>query len=288
MTTATLLATRCDVRFKGASNAVVTASEWLSHLNEAYNLVNGSSPLWPWLETSEQTISFTAGTRTANLPTDVLAVAWAYDTTDDYRLIDQQAAGDFFHQDHLRSETGQPVTYRLRGSVMELNPTPSANTTVVAQCVLMPTALAADSVTVGSVDGGAAGNLTITGIAVGDTLLSVVTVLNASPFTTANLTSEFTITAANTINNSGGTSTAAKRVAVTYRTSSSSAEPVFPEAYHDILIEAALAAAYLDDGNPGQAEVYEKRYARKLQGMKDAVLIGRTEANMPIRDTFWS
>ncbi|MGH9158205.1 MAG: hypothetical protein ACRD1K_20745 [Acidimicrobiales bacterium] len=60
----------------------------------------------------------------------------------------------------------------------------------------------------------AAGNFTVTGIAVGDKLAAVVgfTVVlsegtpNTIAYTTRDLTSEFSVTAANTINNTGGTS----------------------------------------------------------------------------------
>ncbi len=63
---------------------------------------------------------------------------------------------------------------------------------------------------------GAAGNFTVTGIKTEDTLLAVVGCKlalsegtpNTVAITAANLTSEFTITADNTINNSGGTSLA--------------------------------------------------------------------------------
>lgn len=51
--------------------------------------------------------------------------------------------------------------------------------------------------------GGAAGNLTVTGILAGDVL-----VLVQDLTTGLNLETEFTITADNTINNTGGTSTA--------------------------------------------------------------------------------
>jgi hypothetical protein len=210
MTTATNLGVRAAARFKDPSNNVVTAAQWLSYCNEAYSDVNAFSPLWPWLETSEQTISFTAGNREASLPTDVVGVNWAYDTTDDYRLIDQMGRGDFFHQDHLRSETGQPVTYRVYGAKMQLNPTPSVNTTVVAECIMQPVDLA------------------------------------------------------------GGDS------------------PVFPSSFHNILIDDMLAAAYLDDGNPNLAEAHAKRFNDGLERMRNAILLGRTETNQPIRDTFWS
>lgn len=63
--------------------------------------------------------------------------------------------------------------------------------------------------------GGAAGNLTVTGINVGDRLVYVSSEDDTSGIT-VNLTAEFSITAANTINNAGGTSTAAHHVAVWY------------------------------------------------------------------------
>ena len=66
--------------------------------------------------------------------------------------------------------------------------------------------------------GAAAGNVTVVGgIKEGDKLLRVITaVIDGSGHTTAvaDLTSEFTITADNTINNTGGTSTANRLVTV--------------------------------------------------------------------------
>lgn len=210
MTTATNLGVRAAERFRDSGNAIVLAAQWLSYCNEAYNQLNAFTPLWPWLETSEQTLSFTANNRSAALPTDVLAVNWAYDTTDDYRLIDQMGRGDFFHQDHLRSEVGQPVTYRVVGANMELNPTPSVATTVKAECVLQPAALV------------------------------------------------------------GGSS------------------PVFPSAFHDVLIDGMLSIAYLDDDDSKRADDYEKRFRTKIAAMRDSILMNRTETNQYIRDTFWS
>lgn len=55
-----------------------------------------------------------------------------------------------------------------------------------------------------TIAGAAAGNLTVLGIKLGDKLLLVQPVTAVG----ANLASEFTITAADTINNTGGTSTA--------------------------------------------------------------------------------
>lgn len=58
-------------------------------------------------------------------------------------------------------------------------------------------------------DGAAAGNVTVTGVATTDTLLFVgVFTTKASIATFADLTAEFTISAGDTLNNTGGTSTA--------------------------------------------------------------------------------
>jgi hypothetical protein len=294
MTTASSLAARCAARFRDSGNNVITTQEWLNYLNEAYNKVNAFSPLWPWLETSEQTITVpdsgvvgAVNNRSATLPTDVLAVNWAYDVTDDYRLIDQMGRGDFFHQDHLRSEIGQPVTYRVRNNKIELNPTPLVATTVVCECVLMPTALAVSTYNNADVAGGVAGNITVNGVLIGDELIAVMGIKDSDQSRT-DFTSQFTITATNTINNSGGSATTGYHLAVVYRSVSSSNSPVFPSAWHDILIDDALAQAYLDDGNPGQAKGYADTFASKLKLMRDSLLMARTETNQPIRDTFWS
>lgn len=66
--------------------------------------------------------------------------------------------------------------------------------------------------------GGVAGNHTVTGIAVGDSLASVqvFTTVTSNFQTIADITSEFTITAANTINNTGGTDTTADYLTIVY------------------------------------------------------------------------
>lgn len=67
------------------------------------------------------------------------------------------------------------------------------------------------------VAGGAAGNLTLTGIAVGDEIAFVgVFTTAASIATLADLTAEFSVTAPNTINNTGGTSTASNQLMVVW------------------------------------------------------------------------
>jgi hypothetical protein len=66
-----------------------------------------------------------------------------------------------------------------------------------------------------SIVGGAAGNLTVTGIRTTHTLIAVLKNVDANDAFT-DLTSEFTITASDTINNTGGTTTASSHVFVVY------------------------------------------------------------------------
>ena len=68
------------------------------------------------------------------------------------------------------------------------------------------------------VTGGAAGNFTVTGIATNDYLTSIIYSVGAGVAVTnvLDLTSEFTISAANTINNTGGTASTGGKLTVIY------------------------------------------------------------------------
>lgn len=75
--------------------------------------------------------------------------------------------------------------------------------------------LSRDRVEQAFIDGGAAGNHTVTGITTTDTLTSVLH--DSSGGILADLTGEFSISAANTINNGGGTATSSDKLLVTYQ-----------------------------------------------------------------------
>lgn len=67
--------------------------------------------------------------------------------------------------------------------------------------------------------GGAAGNHTVTGIAPGDELVGVIVLDRngtAANINLLGLTAEFTVTAVNTINNTGGTATSGDAILVVY------------------------------------------------------------------------
>lgn len=81
-----------------------------------------------------------------------------------------------------------------------------------------PSALAAGLLKTAVVAGGAAGNFTVIGIAVGDKLVQVLYLAGAGTDVTdvADLTSEFSVTATNTINNTGGTASTGGKLVVLY------------------------------------------------------------------------
>ena len=66
--------------------------------------------------------------------------------------------------------------------------------------------------------GGAAGDFTVTGITTADTLIMVLHYTTGAAL--ADLTSEFSITATNTINNAGGTATTSDQLVVIYQDNS--------------------------------------------------------------------
>jgi len=84
--------------------------------------------------------------------------------------------------------------------------------------------LLAGAVRITVIAGGAAGNHTVTGIAVGDALRAVLqldfTLAEGAPNTrtwaVSDLTSEFSVAAADTINNAGGTDTTGQILVVVY------------------------------------------------------------------------
>lgn len=70
--------------------------------------------------------------------------------------------------------------------------------------------------TTSTIAGGAAGALTVTGIKKGKNTITAVVAVDDTTHAGVDLTTEFTITADNTINNTGGTSTASKHVVVSW------------------------------------------------------------------------
>lgn len=63
--------------------------------------------------------------------------------------------------------------------------------------------------------------------------------------------------------------------------------PAFPSQYHDILVEGALADAYLDDGNEKQYLAHDARFKELFQAMRLDLLGERTERYYEPTDNFY-
>lgn len=81
-----------------------------------------------------------------------------------------------------------------------------------------PGAIPRDAIRQTVIAGGAAGNLTVPGIKTRDKLVCVIRFVGAGVDVTdiADITAEFSITAADTISNTGGTATTGDKLIVTY------------------------------------------------------------------------
>jgi hypothetical protein len=60
--------------------------------------------------------------------------------------------------------------------------------------------------------------------------------------------------------------------------------PEFPPAWHQMLVSGALARAYEDDGNTGQAQLHWAKFTALLEQLKDAMLQTRAESYHGIQD----
>lgn len=66
--------------------------------------------------------------------------------------------------------------------------------------------------------------------------------------------------------------------------SSDSSVPVFPAAYHDLLVEYVLSLAYTDDGNLDMAKTHLSMFEDKLADMKTDLLGPRGDSYAQIND----
>jgi hypothetical protein len=130
------LVDEAEARFGDTANSVISALTWSSYLNNVYQWVNSRTPLWPWLEAVSTSVSVTAGSRSANLPTDAIAVHSVYNRTDDLPvlpLVGRSQQNDTYSI--MTTDRGTVQTYRLRGSTIEVFPLPSATTSLQIEYV---------------------------------------------------------------------------------------------------------------------------------------------------------
>lgn len=136
------LVTRCETRFRDLSHEVISAAEWLAYLNDAYSEVNARFREWPW-NFASVTVATAAGTRTYTLATtEGQTVRSVFNTTNDYPLSPLEGIGNF-RKDYPDDTTQEaPIAYRMKGSQLELWPTPDSVYSIVVEYEGSPADLA--------------------------------------------------------------------------------------------------------------------------------------------------
>lgn len=135
------LQSRCATRFRDPNNNIITAATWKDYLNESYRDVTGVSPIWPWLETRDASISISSGSRTGSMPADIYVLNAVYNSTDD--LLMTPIAGRSQYRDWYPSddEAGVPIHYHLNGAYIEVFPLPTQTTALKVDYIAQPTTL---------------------------------------------------------------------------------------------------------------------------------------------------
>jgi len=64
-------------------------------------------------------------------------------------------------------------------------------------------------------------------------------------------------------------------------------EPVWPEPFHRLLVNGMLSLAYGDDGNPKEAERFDKMFQMEVKSMMDFILAFRHEGHHEIVDDWY-
>jgi hypothetical protein len=137
---------RAEARFGDSSNAVYSAADWLSFVNDAYTDVVTADPLWPFLEGRDTSISLSVGDAEKPLPADVWHVLSVYNATDKLPLAPIPGRAEFRHYfPDPGAALGIPLYYRLRGNTIEFYPRPAATTAIHLDVLVPPAALATNT-----------------------------------------------------------------------------------------------------------------------------------------------
>lgn len=135
---------RCAARFRDVAYDIVTAAQWASYLEDAYQDVVAASPYWPFLE-SRATVNVTT-TGTVALPSDSWKVTAVYNDTDKYPLAPIDGRVEYRHMfPDPAAAVGPPRYYRLRGANIDVFPTPLVTTALILDTRLPPAALTAST-----------------------------------------------------------------------------------------------------------------------------------------------
>jgi hypothetical protein len=139
------IVTRLGLRYRDTTNRIVLAAEWVTYVDDAFMDVVGSSPFWPFLETQDSSLSITAGTGTATLPTNMTKVTSVYNETDKIPLQPIPGRAEFRHYFPDTDGRGMPLWYRLRNTTIEVYPYPAVTTDLILEGPVSPAVLASGS-----------------------------------------------------------------------------------------------------------------------------------------------
>lgn len=138
----TAMATRCAFRFGDTTHEVISESEWLEYLNEAYSAVVAEDPYWPFLEVQTSSLVVAAGAGTVALPSDTWRVSSVYNLTADMPMSPIPGRSDYRHwYPDPENNLGTPAYYRLQAAVLEVYPFAATATTLAVNVASPPAAL---------------------------------------------------------------------------------------------------------------------------------------------------
>lgn len=280
---------RCASRYQDDNRDKYTDADWLAYLNDAYRDVISASPLWPFVKFTTATLAIASETRGVALPANCFRVTSVYNNEDQYPMRAIEGGTQHIRRYPDQTLDGIPSRYRIFNNQLQVWPLPDGPRTFTVDYIVAPDDLgSAATLVIAAHAGAAAGDVTITGIATGDTLRSVVGV-KTSDQSVHDYTSEFHIAATNTINNSGGTTSSGYTLVVTYDDLSTvlTNTPVFPAQYHRLLVSKALQYAAADDTQPQQAAVYKTEYDDLLIKMIAELTSGQQDRNPEIVDSWY-
>ena len=290
MDVATMIA-RCSLRYQDENNDQISEAGWAAYLNDAYRDVLNSNPLWPFLKQTNLHLTFPEGStedfRSQTLPTNVFKVTSVYNVTEQYPMRAIEGGTQHIRLYPDQTLTGVVQRYRVFNNTLEVWPLPEETTDILLDYIIAPPDLGSDASTVVA---GCAGvdntTQTLTGIETDDTIISAVSV-NDTTHDIVDVTSDVSITAADTI--LIGADLTGAHLVVTYTDFDSvSAEvPVFPAQWHNILVLGALSMANVDDQKPQQAALYQASWKMMQMQMVADLTAGNQDRNPEFVDNWY-
>lgn len=136
---------RCEARFRDTNNDILSDGNWDDYLNDAYQDVQAETPWWPWFETRDESLSYTAQAASVALPTDAWRVSAVMNATSNYPLVPLEGTtGAIDSYPFITTEFSSPTHYRVYNNTIELFPRPDQTIDLYVEYDAPSATLAAD------------------------------------------------------------------------------------------------------------------------------------------------